>query len=1111
MKSQKSRDSAIGIRRARLFIQRDLSWMAGFPAAPGEWLSLSLGRPASRQRLDRELLHRSSRAVHTLVRRFPQALPQLVGDTQSWQRRRQALLETLKPVVHLDSPLPRDPLAHHPEAGESLLRLARRSRRDAPRLERLQTALTWLCWTELDSLRPALLWLLAHRPALQALDAVPGGQLPLAVRLWQLRRSHGERWLAPCLEWLSRPGLFAHPTDAAAEFGHQAARYLEGARKRLPETPKPRLGADLILWIEELAQQDDATRRRALELFSLLLPAERQAEWQRWWQRAESTLASARAIRQRPGHHPSPARRQKRLRGKLRKLDSKRPPSLPAGQVLSVLRELPSAEYLDFYRAIVPSLRRWPEVRGNVPVRLVFARYWLRLAGRCDPPERAALLRLIRALCGYWRTRGFRLEALEPWAQVWRDQRKFYPLDWRLLRDFRERARLRAFFAFLAGAPGPVSVAEADLLAGLVEKLPAERVEAAFAQVRDSPLADDGVSDRLLALAGRLTAGDESRFLAVLNALHSYQYRRSLTLQDFERTVAALEELGRPQAVSRCIEAGHLGLLVEVSRKLRVVSDLGNVAPGPELRPPAGLSWTQRYPATLRPALRELASCDGHAARTAARLLRKEFPEPAALRREIAALRRDPCPEASKAARLRNLEARLGVEPRVSPQRQANLEEKILRSAARHLVERWSRASSRAEDRALCRYLGVAELPEWCGRDDVREALLAVPALEPAFRQLARRLFRRRGQPPPWDLREDPVNAAFLERMGDLGIDVAPWIDAGPVLKAEGEGGTKVELALEHDPLEVLQMGGYFRTCLAPGAFNFFSAVANACDVNKQVLYGRDARGVVVARALLALTAEGGLLCFHPYCRASGLDFARLSQEYARRLAEAMGTLVVAAGEVPRLITADWWDDGPTSPTEQHPALAKGSPFRRSLAELPPERLATAIREAFAPLDCNELTLPLVLHLPELDERPELALGVIPVAEQLELPTDALLRLGRLALESGGAGQGRPLAPRLMSRALRSFRESAYEQLDVVELLADLDPSRTLRLLRLTRHRSVRRWDQEEDLHRLFLGARASRNLGRRKQAGELLELARRIAPNKAARAECDRLLAELD
>ncbi len=1114
MRSSKSRDSAIGIRRARMFVQRDLSWMVGFPVAAGEWLSISLGRPISKRPLDRELLHRSTLAIRKLVRNFPQALPRLVGDTESWARRRMALLETLKPAVHWHESLPEEPLAHHPDAGESILRLARRARRDAPRLERLVTALTWLCWTEPATLRRALLWLLAHQPALEAIEATPGDELSLAVRLWQLRHAHGERRVAPCLDWLARPGLFAHPMECSLRFGRQTAAFFEGSRERPPEKPEPCLGTGLIAWVEQVACRDAATSKRALELLPLLLHPDWPADWQRWWQQTETTMDRARAIHRIPAHQRSQARRQQRVRGKLRKLDKDRPPNVPASTVLRVLAELPSTDHLELYRAIVPGLRRWPRLLDGAAVRLAFASYWLNLARQHDPSEQTAVRRLARKLCGYWRTERFRPEALEPWAPVWRRSpgRGFYfHLDRMLLRDLRERGQGKTFFEVLSNAREPATTAESELLACLVARLPAGRVEDVFSRLRDSPLAFAYLPNELIELAGRLTASDEDSFLAVLRALIKHQLRHPLAVANLGPVAGALDAIGRPRTVSRCIEAGHISLLLAVSDKLKFVADLGHEPPGPDLRPvEADDTWPERYPSRLRPALRELACCDDRAERTAGRLLGKEYPEPAVLRREIEALRREDSLDRARATRLRNLEARLQTEPQVSPGRQANLEAKIWTSAARGLVERWSRALSRADDDALLRFLGVAALPPWSQRDDARRLLLAVSKLEPAFQKLARRLFRRRCGSPPWDLREDPANVAFLSRMSDRGIDTDPWIDSRQTVWVEDAQGANIQLALERDPLEILQMGGHFRTCLAPGSFNFFSAFANACDLNKQVLYGRDASGVVVARMLLALTAEGGLLCFHPFARADEIGFDRLAQKYAQQMAEAMGTLVVPRGEVPRLIATDWWDDGPTDPTEQHPALKKGSELRRTLAGIPPERLPEAIREAFAPLACNELTLPLVLQLPELDARPELAYGATRLAEQLELPTHALLRLGRLLLEAGDLERGRALAPRLMARAVAGFREERHDQIEIVELLVELDPSRALRALRQTRSPRVRRWEQEEEIHRLFLGARASRQLGRRKQARKLLEIARRVAPNKEIRAECDRLLAAL-
>jgi hypothetical protein len=60
-------------------------------------------------------------------------------------------------------------------------------------------------------------------------------------------------------------------------------------------------------------------------------------------------------------------------------------------------------------------------------------------------------------------------------------------------------------------------------------------------------------------------------------------------------------------------------------------------------------------------------------------------------------------------------------------------------------------------------------------------------------------------------------------------------------------------------------MGNLFGTCLSADGSNAHAAVAAAVEVNKRVLYLRDARGRVHGRRLLALTREGELLGFHSY------------------------------------------------------------------------------------------------------------------------------------------------------------------------------------------------------------------------------------------------------
>jgi hypothetical protein len=160
-----------------------------------------------------------------------------------------------------------------------------------------------------------------------------------------------------------------------------------------------------------------------------------------------------------------------------------------------------------------------------------------------------------------------------------------------------------------------------------------------------------------------------------------------------------------------------------------------------------------------------------------------------------------------------------------------------------------------------------------------------------------------------------PANAAFLERLAAQGADVGVWLSRSPrsFRFAPAKGG-RVRLWLEQDPLRILQMGNYFDTCLSFGGFNAFATVANACELNKRVVYAADGSGRVLGRKLIGLTAEGKLVGFRTYTvlnrQHGGGALRGLFARYLRDFARRCGLDLADAGEVPRLFAEAWYDDG---------------------------------------------------------------------------------------------------------------------------------------------------------------------------------------------------------
>ncbi|MBW3636841.1 MAG: hypothetical protein KY445_10350 [Armatimonadetes bacterium] len=154
-------------------------------------------------------------------------------------------------------------------------------------------------------------------------------------------------------------------------------------------------------------------------------------------------------------------------------------------------------------------------------------------------------------------------------------------------------------------------------------------------------------------------------------------------------------------------------------------------------------------------------------------------------------------------------------------------------------------------------------------------------------------------------------NARFLQSLRERAVNTAQWLAEAP--QGFMIGGERIELRLEACPLRILQMGNYFDTCLSRGGCNAFSSVANAVELNKRVVFARDAKGRVVGRQLLALSSEGRLLGFHVYASLEGEKAAALRAafgSYARDFAARCELELGDKGEVERLFVSDWYDDG---------------------------------------------------------------------------------------------------------------------------------------------------------------------------------------------------------
>ncbi len=157
-----------------------------------------------------------------------------------------------------------------------------------------------------------------------------------------------------------------------------------------------------------------------------------------------------------------------------------------------------------------------------------------------------------------------------------------------------------------------------------------------------------------------------------------------------------------------------------------------------------------------------------------------------------------------------------------------------------------------------------------------------------------------------------PANAQFLLELAERGVDAAAWLDAHPHRFRSGR--STYHLRLETRPLAILQMGNYFDTCLSFGGINSFSTVANACELNKRVIFARDDKGRIAGRKLIGLNEDGKLIGFHTYTSLQDAEanraLRRVFARYCELFAARCNLEMAEQGTIPKLFAEDWYDDG---------------------------------------------------------------------------------------------------------------------------------------------------------------------------------------------------------
>jgi len=1104
MKHEKSRETlqSAALSRARMFIKADLGWLPGFPLAQKdhviEWIIAPRedGHAVERKSLSREHLQKAAYSYNRLVRHFPRALPRAVENIRAWKRGVPLLFDVLKPGLQANEPFLQSVLAVEGVYTASAVQMGSDMRNRHPFLGRFIDALGYILFLTPEDLSPALRWTSLHASEIRTFQsAFPGddGLLSL-VSLWELSRRLGYRdaeFMLPLIGDKRAPacpthGWMAHLNGLRKAIVESTSNFF---RSPLPTVPRPVLVDELLKLITWALQQNQDVRRRAFELMKIVLDFDVLTPWEAAWRKLEQTPSA----RQHILRGLSPASVQTEIgsvEARIKALLRDHPPEIHIAILLNDIRMCSSPSRTSEFTAVCRALRALPPIHRGAFARGAFLHDWADTDKTSSPLFAVALRRFAQYISA---GRGSTAR-LKPWENVLKTWTEGPGWSWSILedilRDQRKPAVIETCFQTLekAGTANPAGVdyEEACRLIALVKVLKDRDLALTYAgNMAKERVEGSHFEENLIRTAHILGSGSQE-FGRLFKALDKMELR-SIELEAILQLDRDLQAKGWAGMIREAVLSGEGPPILAIAARRGALLSLGGTCDPPESgRQDDAPGWISQYPPEFAGTLAALARFGLNAERTARRAFGQDYIPPEALRAEIAVLevKIPVSPESQgQSKRLANLRLRLASAFSLAPGRSLLLKKRLDRRVRRDVFREWNLRLDDELLSSLVKTVGVTSIPPKLVAPSFWPVLTSLMGLAKPFREIGLELVRRRCGSPPWKLDDHPVNQAFLEKIRKEGIDPAPWIQQGTAQAVDGENGRRLRVAFEDDPLEIFQMGAAFQTCLKPGGVNFYSVISNAADINKRVLFARDEDGKIAGRCLFALSNQGGILTFHPYCHDKGLDFPRIVSRFAEDLASRMKTAVVARGQVERLVAPKWYDDGPRDTGFRFPYLEPKSAFRSRLETMKPEDVLESAIKAVGPLSLNALTLPPIVMLPELEDRPELVVPLLAPLERCEdIPVEVWTRTADLARQAERLEQARRIFHKSIIPSLSRQMKNGNLDDKAMELGLELDPSATLRLFRRTRPPRVKSDEQEPSDRRKFI-ARAHEALGRKSLA----------------------------
>jgi len=1112
--------------RCRMLLKAYLPFLPGFPVPARKaddgipWFSVAEQKEIL---LTPELIRLANFGWNEL-HKFPLVFPQAVADVDAWRLSVPWILERLGTAVYGKSRLPDSFFALN--TGPAAL-FSTTDRRHAvvleklhPKLKPLLDAVSWLTVLEPNQLPAMLQWIETEREKIvNILDQWPLVEaIPLVLRLFRLVERDGTNRLASLLETLGTKNArtvattyesfrrgwnkiltdIAQRTRTPKSFNHPRKEFAEES----PQRPAADWADTVRDFTRRIAVMPTKLRRLALELFAEYIPPNLLERWRVWWQEMEPHIKAADKLllRVRQGTYEDNEKRSRQAKELQRRFGELYHLAPPTVNGLGYSSE----EILDLFF-------RWDEhfpKSCQKPIRALTRT--LSIAHRQEAPR----LRTLVAVHHRLKTdlSEFDVPMILDEMSRWDIPQHILPdvidISWYYYKGTPEELRrigrtLRYWFTELDQKELSWDIVE--LAHAIYDETKIHLFSRVLARKEHR---NQYYSTEAIQTSARLAENDKE-FTQLLALTQKIDDEKEGFAEEDMENLAALTRLlvdttWRDDLRVTFLNNEISGVL-DVAETVAVLDKRKIAVPLPVMQEQVTTDWIQYFPENFSESLRRLASLTSRAEQIAVRKLHTLVFAPESIRSEIRLLERRlvDFPDNSANDRIRkrigNLRERMITQPAQQPteSRLRQLHKKLDRRIRQIFFEQLRRSSSELLEQKLCKELDLETFPETWHKSLNRKIVLGILSLDkPVVKRLGIRLLRSIAGVAPWNYRDEPKNVKFVEKLTGQGIQLKPWLTPDPPVKIVSAAGQPLMLGFETDPMEIMKMGAPFGTCLSPWDFNFFSTIANTLDINKRVLYGRDMKGAIQARCLIALTDGGELLAFHPYAHDKEFGFREIVTEFLTRLAKRMNTLVIDNGTVSKLVSPEWYDDGSIAMSDVLTFLKDGTEFRKKLETLEPGRLLAELEKELAPHPLRSFVLPPMLDLPEIERRPELARPLIPLVTSA-LSSDHLVKMIQLLVQSDDMSAERSRGDRkreakqltkqyLLPRLEKLFFDYHWHWKTLIGELAPIVPDVLLPHVRRIGGRGTKKLETHQTESRRELLVLLYETLGRKRKAKDV-------------------------